>query len=290
MKKSPLIIKLVLLLIYVVRIESCLENDAQLFHGTKAKPGQFPYVVSLQKIGNKESICGGALLAPKLVMTASHCLSSGVDWRSMIAVAGIVNAVNWDVGYQTSKIVEVLKSHPFPNPGRSNDLAILLMRSEFHETEYINFQSYGMPRPSLGAEVLILGWSALDEGNKAISNLHWAKARLDKFSACGCDHLDGNAFSCVRGNRTLTSGSQFCDSGSPGLYRGLIFGVSSKVKNESALGSFFTKLRPQNDWIERTLEYYTLPPRLRSRATCTGKSFVLIIIGMDMGLTSSILR
>jgi len=44
----------------------------RIFRGVRAEEGEFPYLVSLRSFGNH--FCGGVLIAPNVVLTASHCV------------------------------------------------------------------------------------------------------------------------------------------------------------------------------------------------------------------------
>jgi secreted trypsin-like serine protease len=46
--------------------------EEQIIGGSPAVIGQFPWMVRLKK--NGEFICGGALIHPKWVLTAQHCI------------------------------------------------------------------------------------------------------------------------------------------------------------------------------------------------------------------------
>ncbi|CAD7701089.1 unnamed protein product [Ostreobium quekettii] len=42
--------------------------------GTTAKPGRYPYIVSLRRRATRAHYCGGTLIAEDMVLTAAHCL------------------------------------------------------------------------------------------------------------------------------------------------------------------------------------------------------------------------
>lgn len=50
----------------------CAEIKDRIIGGENARPGQFPYQVSLQ-CGNRH-ICGGSILNEKYILTAAHCV------------------------------------------------------------------------------------------------------------------------------------------------------------------------------------------------------------------------
>eukprot|EP00529_Nitzschia_sp_RCC80_P011125 CAMPEP_0113452564 /NCGR_PEP_ID=MMETSP0014_2-20120614/6912_1 /TAXON_ID=2857 /ORGANISM="Nitzschia sp." /LENGTH=634 /DNA_ID=CAMNT_0000343941 /DNA_START=550 /DNA_END=2454 /DNA_ORIENTATION=+ /assembly_acc=CAM_ASM_000159 len=45
--------------------------------GTDAEPGRFPWFVALVN-GDNETVCGGTMIAPDVVLTAAHCSAAGV--------------------------------------------------------------------------------------------------------------------------------------------------------------------------------------------------------------------
>lgn len=51
-------------------------DDERIFGGHEAKPGQFPYQISLRlnHTGSFRHICGGSIISDRFILTAGHCI------------------------------------------------------------------------------------------------------------------------------------------------------------------------------------------------------------------------
>lgn len=76
---------LCLILCYFGRISF---GDNYIFRGSLAKPGQFPYQISLR---GKElnHLCGGAILSKRWVVTAKHCITNSTPADMKVVVGSI---------------------------------------------------------------------------------------------------------------------------------------------------------------------------------------------------------
>ncbi|CAD7080395.1 unnamed protein product [Hermetia illucens] len=227
----------------------------RIFHGSNAPFGRYPFVVSLQEKGIKASSCGGTLLSSKLIITAAHCIVHPY-WEGMIAVAGTVNAENWGKGHQTANIVKVIQSGPFPVEDNVNDLAMAVVAPDFVETDFIKFMPYHRISVNINDEVEIIGWGIINESNKTVSILQYAKAQVNDFRICSAEDAAHEVFVCVRGNIRPYTFPRYGDSGSPGLYKGKIFGVVSMGIPKGDNGALYAKLSYHHHWIERILKKY----------------------------------
>lgn len=233
-------------------------QSSRIMNGTKALCGQFPFIVSLQSPDERKNQCGGTLISANHVLTANHCLLSGINSR--IVVAGILNCVDFDKGYQTSRIKSIFTPGPFSNEKWTNDIAILLTVEKFIKTRFIQFLPYQLCQVSIGDEVLIAGWGTSNEGKPKI--LQWANAEINEYEICGSDNpkMNKDALLCVRGNIKISTSRQ-SDSGSPGLYEGKIFGVVSMGIPSPEYGAYYSKLSFYHNWIVRTLNTCSIGQR-----------------------------
>ncbi|OXB54712.1 hypothetical protein ASZ78_006751 [Callipepla squamata] len=62
-------------------------SHLRIIGGREAKPHSRPYMVSVQSKG--VHVCGGALLNPRWVLTAAHCVPPSADVSRMTVVVGL---------------------------------------------------------------------------------------------------------------------------------------------------------------------------------------------------------
>jgi len=164
--------------------------------------------------------CTGSLVAPKVVMTAAHCLGG---------VSGVmIGAKNWatDFNKEHVEIIPVVRAvaHPSYRNGWGADIAVLLLASDAtYEPLTIATDCIRDEHLVDGAEVAVVGFGATSYNGRAqTTRMHFGFTEIQD-AECRADRIGGIATGCIpslRPGGELAAGGTgvdacFGDSGGP---------------------------------------------------------------------------
>ncbi|GAA2683075.1 S1 family serine peptidase [Actinoplanes palleronii] len=146
--------------------------------GTVAKTGEFPWVVRLS-MG-----CGGALTAPRVVLTAGHCVGPTGPNTKIIVTAGVTDLKAKNA--LTARSVQVFRAPGFQTETRGDDWAVVKLDKDL-----------GLPTldmiPDASADqgdVTVMGWGQTKEGSpQQERRLHYASVPTITDEACAKSYL-----------------------------------------------------------------------------------------------------
>ena len=119
--------------------------------GDVAPPGRFPWMVRLS-MG-----CGGALTAPRVVLTAGHCVDGTGPDTGIKITAGVTDVKSPEA--LTARSVSVLRADGFRGETRGDDWALIRLDRP------LNLPTLDLAHSApTGGVMTVMGWGQTDEG------------------------------------------------------------------------------------------------------------------------------
>ncbi|XVU24759.1 S1 family serine peptidase [Actinoplanes sp. CA-054009] len=145
--------------------------------GTVAPQGKFPWAVRLS-MG-----CGGTLVAPRVVLTAGHCVDGTGDTDRIEVTAGVSDLKSRRA--QTARSVSVIRAAGFKDETRGDDWAVVQIDHPLH-----------LPVLPISAETIgkgrytVMGWGQTREDSiKQERRLHYATVPMVSDASCAKAYL-----------------------------------------------------------------------------------------------------
>ena len=146
--------------------------DVEVVGGKVAGPGKFPWAVRLS-VG-----CGGTLTAPRVVLTAGHCVGASGPNDRITVTAGVTDLTSRAA--LTARSVEVVRAPGFVIETRGDDWALVKL------DRALPLPTVEVAREPAGpGRYTVMGWGQTDEGTTQQEHrLHYASVRLVSDDAC----------------------------------------------------------------------------------------------------------
>ena len=118
----------------------------QVLNEDDANPGQYPYIVSLQRRKAKHGyvhICGATIIHPLILLTAANCLQGVTTWTGgrFRAMSGAHNLNHLSGNEQVRHITDAITHPGWDNITKVNDIALIVL------TQPLNFDEFTQPIP-----------------------------------------------------------------------------------------------------------------------------------------------
>lgn len=110
-----------LVLIAVTHTAVAKSLAGRIVGGETARPGQFPYQVSLRRVATGNHFCGGSIIRSNWILSVTHCLVES-EPSSIFVVAG---AHTLSAGGTVYNVSQIVLHEKFNATYKENDIALI---------------------------------------------------------------------------------------------------------------------------------------------------------------------
>ncbi|XP_065368311.1 trypsin beta [Calliphora vicina] len=142
-------------------------NKGRIVGGVETSIERHPYQVSVRLLSFKLlHICGGSIYAPRVVITAAHCIKGRYASHIWI-MAGKSSIIDQEPAHKVTKLIY--------NPGYNkkahlNDVGLIILSEELVYSSAIQPISLALHKPTVGSTATVTGWGKDNEDAEFLEN------------------------------------------------------------------------------------------------------------------------
>lgn len=203
-------------------------NKVRIVGGTNTTIEQVPYQVSVRVGDNLLHVCGGSIFAPRVIITAAHCIK-GRFISSTFIVACITSRNEKKEGLKISKLIY--------NPGYNkkahlNDVGLIILAEPLNYSSTIQPIALAKHTPTAGSTAIVTGWGLNDENSGTFpQNLQMVELKIIDGDYCNLQYstksLTITEEMICAGVQDYSKDSCGGDSGGPLVVAGELVGIVS---------------------------------------------------------------
>lgn len=231
------------------------EDDSEkprIVNGTLVEPGGFPYFASLflKRNGTLRFQCGGAIIGPRLILSADHCF---VRVNEVFVRVGVTSEKD------SGQYLGVVDSF---YPRDHGDVTIMILNDTIKLNKYAKIAPIAGPNYNLadGSIVTVAGYGLTSEDGETSKELMSVSLKVVNLDACK-KALEGKVYPPTEKHFcAYEDGKDACqgDSGGGAIHEGVLVGVVSYGKGcaRPGLPGVYLKVSKYYHWIKPFLDEY----------------------------------
>ncbi|XP_037908340.1 trypsin-like isoform X1 [Hermetia illucens] len=219
--------KCMILILVISGIEG---KKDRIVGGSKAKLGQFPFIVAIKLKFPDFCFCGGSLISSQIVLSAAHCFASGRDPFELVIMGGDINKDRRSSrSRQEIDVARITTHERFSMSMLSYDYSILELVQPVIESKNFRPIALARTRPYPGTKCQVAGWGLLSEhSHQGSPLLMYANIYITDFEECSTMpmYIDNETMVCAG---VPSGGVDSCtgDSGGPLICDNKLAGIVS---------------------------------------------------------------
>ncbi|XP_067635200.1 serine protease SP24D-like [Eurosta solidaginis] len=226
--------------------------DMRILNGNDAAIGQFPFIVSVIRMGVHQ--CGGSILSNRYVLSAAHCIghfdgNGNFILRDVKKYTIRAGSNNHLCGGVIAKVAEFVANENYFND--LHDLSILRLKTALIYSNTIKAITLDTSVVPVGTTVTIAGWGRQSPFGALATKLQYTTEKVLSRSACYDKIvLDSPDIYCLA--RPVNNGVCCGDSGGPAILADKLVAVASFVVGAHCGVDYpdgFAKISTHLDWI-----------------------------------------
>ncbi|KAH8265639.1 hypothetical protein KR038_005383, partial [Drosophila bunnanda] len=249
---------LVGLLAPFILVESAFINPL-IVGGDQADIANYPYQVSVRlETYMLLHICGGSIYAPKVVVTAAHCIKG--RFASYIRIVAGQNSIA-DLEEEGVKVSKLIYHSGYNKKTFVNDIGLIITREALEYSALVQPIALAVEAPPSGAHAVVSGWGKRTEEDEALPALLRAvELQIVERNTCGAQYLtkDYTITDEMLCAGFLDGGKDTCngDSGGPLVVDGVQVGIVSWGVGCGREGfpGVYTSVNSHIAWVEEQAE------------------------------------